>query len=404
MTLRRLMIVLIIGIFVFAVIASLGIFAESNDVQSNFYITSLNLSSRLVVPRNITPLFANRYLYPAQLSPSNPPTICIISLGGSYSTTDLSIYCAACGVPYVAPVTHRIGGVTNNANQRFGSTSSYFYTSSIENTLDIQIATTLCPAAKINVFFGPNSFTGFLQTIQAAITYLKSLPNTSAKIISISWGAPEMSFGPIRCAQYNEVFQAATGITICAASGDNAASDGTGYLAVDFPSSSPHVVSCGGTTWNGTTETAWSFNRAKNWGGGGGISSYFAKPSFQNGINYPSAIAGLALMNNRSVPDLSMSADPLHGWSIRFNGAYMTVGGTSAVAPAFAAMLGRINQNLATSTCLAKLYSAPTAFSDITAGSIDDLGLGLYSAGLHYDQATGLGTPIGTLIATNLVV
>ena len=385
-------------------IFSTNVFQTNHNIRAYNYFKNVksNVTSRLLVPRNISTSFSSRYLYPPQQFSTTPPTICIISLGGSYSTTDLSAYCTACGVPYKAPIVHKIGGVTNNANQSFGSLSSDFYTSSVENTLDIQIAASLCPLANIHVFFGPNSFSGFLQTIQAAITYLKTLPNTSAKIISISWGAPEMSFGPIMCSQYNTAFQNATGIMICAASGDNAADDGTGYLTVDFPSSSPHVISCGGTTWNGSTETAWSYNSTKQWGGGGGISSYFTKPAYQNGINFPNSLNGLALLNNRSVPDLSMSADPNYGWSIRFNGAYINVGGTSAVAPAFAALLGRINKNYSSSACLAKLYTSPSPFTDITVGSIDNLGQGLYSAGLNYDQCTGLGTPKGTLIAAKL--
>ena len=375
-------------------------------------------ANSLAIPSKIATYFSKgRYAYPAQVNNTNKPVICIISLGGSYKTSDLQTYWTSSGytsASFVAPTFHTVDGVTTAPNQSFGSSSGSFYGASMENTLDLEIAMTLCPAAEIHFFSGPNSLLGFLHTIQAAKTYLVSLPNTKCKIISISWGMDELSYDPITILSYNATFADAQskGISVCAASGDNSADDGSGILSVDFPASSPYVISCGGTSYNsGSTETAWSYNSTYGWGGGGGYSMFFDKPSYQN-VKVTSAssvgLIGSALLTNRSVPDIAMNADPLYGWAVYFNGAYATVGGTSCVSPAFAAFLGLCNKPSsaynASTNVLTKLYTAPTGcFNDIASGTNNSLGLSnLYTARAGYDQCTGLGSIIGTTLISNL--
>ena len=80
-----------------------------------------------------------------------------------------------------------------------------------------------------------------------------------------------------------------------------------------------------------TKETVWGSIKSKTEGGtGGGYSNVFPKPSYQN-----SAIP--SNQTRRGVPDVAGDADPSTGWSIYLDGQYQVIGGTSAVAPMWAA-------------------------------------------------------------------
>ena len=378
--------------------------SPGNGPHMRSYLKYHTLASAKTTPVNISTKFRNRYNYPSQINPTVKPTICIISLGGSFLTTDLNTYWTESGLGQnITPVrVHQVDGVTNKADMKLGS-SGEFYDASMENTLDLEIAMTLCPSANIHIFFGPNTTEGFYNAIQAAVTFLGSA--TGGKIISISWGSDELSYGPAQAARYDLLFSNArsAGISICAASGDNSADDGSGFLSLDFPSSSPNVISCGGTSWNGASESAWSYNSSYKWGGGGGLSLYFQKQSYQNSLNWPSNVGRTSLATARSSPDIALNADPLNGWAIKFNGSYITIGGTSCVAPAFSAFLGLCNSTNYNGSinALTKLYSANAGFNDIVTGTNNSLGLpGFYSAHAGFDQCTGLGTINGTILQT----
>lgn len=88
----------------------------------------------------------------------------------------------------------------------------------IEVQMDIEIAGSLAPGAKIVVYFAPNTDAGFLEAINAAIYDEKNAPS----VISISWGSSESQWTAQSLQVYNQAFQtaAALGITVCVASGD----------------------------------------------------------------------------------------------------------------------------------------------------------------------------------------
>jgi kumamolisin len=203
----------------------------------------------------------------------------------------------------------------------------------------------------------------------------------------------------------NQAFQnaAAVGISVFAAAGDNGSSDGVqdGLAHVDFPAASPFVVGCGGTSVQAaggkiTSETVW--NDGANGGAtGGGVSAITAVPSFQQTINPVSANPPGA--HGRGVPDVSGDADPETGYQILGDDTSTVIGGTSAVAPLWAALIALIQQQIGRSVAplLPALYGAPTAFDDITQGNN-----GAYSAGPGWNACTGLGSPIGTALVTAL--
>ena len=179
---------------------------------------------------------------------------------------------------------------------------------------------------------------------------------------------------------------------MCAAAGDGGSADGIadGSAHVDFPASSPHVLGCGGTKLeasNGliSSEVAWNAT-------GGGFSKVFAVPAYQSAAGVPSR-------NRRGVPDVAGNADPDTGYLVRIDGAKFIVGGTSAVAPLWAALVALMNENLDESVGFLHpyLYKQPAAatFRDITEGGNDVSGLGVFATGPGRDPCTGMGTPTG---------
>ena len=99
----------------------------------------------------------------------------------------------------------------------------------------------------------------------------------------------------------------------------------------------------------------------------------------------------------RGVPDVAANADPDTGYRVRINGEDQVVGGTSAAAPLWAALIARINQRLGRPVGFVNplLYTAGQgAFRDIVAG--DNEG---FHAGGDWDACTGLGSPIGETLA-----
>jgi kumamolisin len=351
------------------------------------------------------------YNFPAQQGIA--PTIGIISLGGTYLTTDLDYYWRTVqGQTTVPTVTYiNVDGSTNQPNQQFFANDG-----TDENTLDIEILGGICQSAKIVVYFGPNTFLGFYDAINTAIHDTVNGPS----IISISWGAPEVYYSIQQMAAYDQIFK--TGInlgkTITVATGDNGSTDGItdNKPHVDFPSSSPHVVACGGTSLLKLPEAVWSWSKQYQWGTGGGISAYFVEPSYQKGIvkylakSKPSITS---LNGHRALPDIALNADPLSGWTIYSNGnLYINqFGGTSCVAPAIAGLLGLMNLNYTNgfNTNLYTVYKGANktkCFNDIVAGSNDNVnrstGL-LYNATTNYDCCTGLGTVNGANLYTYLL-
>jgi kumamolisin len=107
----------------------------------------------------------------------------------------------------------------------------------------------------------------------------------------------------------------------------------------------------------------------------------------------------------RGVPDVSAVADPLTGYRIRVDGQDTVIGGTSAVAPLWAALVARLAQSTGKPLGLLqpRLYDAVPAgqvadgFRDITTGDN-----GAYRATAGWDACTGLGVPDGARLLTSL--
>ncbi len=256
---------------------------------------------------------------------------------------------------------------------------------------------------------------------------------------------------------------AAQGITYIVSSDDSGAEGcdsptavAKGPLSVNVLASTPFTVAVGGTTFdeNGSNPTYWSASNGTGfesalsyipedvwnescsaakcgsdvtlWASGGGVSTYFPKPSWQSGV------AGIPTDGFRDVPDVALSAashDPyllcLEGSCVpdsQGNIEFATVSGTSAAAPSFAGIIALLNSTLNTprqgqvdyilyklaaaetfSQCNASSHAALPAsscvFNDVTSGNNavpGETGYGTpsapYQSGVGYDLATGLGS------------
>lgn len=287
-----------------------------------------------------------------------------------------------------------------------------------EESLDVEWAHALAPAANIVVVEAAS------QSLNDLMNGVLSARNDPAvSVVSMSWGFSEMAAET----NYDAFFTTPAGhqgITFVAASGDG----GT----VEYPSSSPNVLSVGGTTlrlapgggYGG--ESAW-------YATGGGYSLYEPEPTYQ---------AAIQTTGRRSTPDVAFNADPATGASVyqtvNGQGVWQAVGGTSLGAPSWAAFLALVDQarsaaglsslDGATQT-LPALYQAPAADFHVVAaltgggfpiGVFDPFGPSGGLGGLFAPQggsvasqgantSTGLGSPVGPalfadLAATTLVI
>jgi kumamolisin len=203
----------------------------------------------------------------------------------------------------------------------------------------------------------------------------------------------------------DEAFQAAAamGITVCVASGDSGSTDGEsdGSNHVDFPASSSYALACGGTSLqaNGTaigSEVVWNDGDAASGASGGGVSTFFALPAWQQGLGATDAGGNRSPLANRGVPDICADADPQTGYSVLVDGTSAVYGGTSAVAPLWAGLIARINALTGRPAGFVNpaLYGQPAALRDITQGNN-----GGFSASSGWDACTGLGSPNGVKVA-----
>jgi len=205
----------------------------------------------------------------------------------------------------------------------------------------------------------------------------------ATKIINVSLGECETyAQQDGSAAADDQIFQQAIaqGQTFSVSTGDSGADEcGDGGTTPSDPASSPYVVAVGGTTLNASTttytsETAWS-------GGGGSISKFEPKPTWQAGV-----LSG----NFRGVPDIAFDGDPNSGAKIIVNGASTQVGGTSLSAPLFAGAWARL---LATHPSLG--FAAPYLYQTLTAADYHDVTSGSNggeTATVGWDLTTGFGS------------
>jgi kumamolisin len=352
-------------------------------------------------PTSYTPVeVAQAYNFPAGTDGTGH-TIAIIELGGGFGATDIGNYFSGLGITSPSVIAFGVDGGSNVAAQDPEGADG-------EVLLDIEVAGAAAPGAHQVVYFAPNSDRGFVDAVTTAVH-----ASPTPTVVSISWGQSEDSWTGQARAALDSAFAdaAALGVTVTAAAGDNGSGDRVpdGRSHADFPASSPHVLACGGTSLRVNTatgavsaETVWN-DGAHGGATGGGVSDAFGLPAWQASAGVPGqAGTGRA---GRGVPDVAGNADPATGYRVLVDGKAMVVGGTSAVAPLWAALICRLAQATGRSFGLMQplLYAGVSAgttaagFRDITQGNN-----GAYTAGPGWDACTGLGVPDGAALVARL--
>lgn len=300
----------------------------------------------------------------------------ILQFGGSFELDDFAACMRWQGVATPAVTSKRI----DDAAVRHELTSAF----DTELALDTQIAGAFAPRARLVLYCAPHSERGFLDAVASALFDNVDRPQTFS--ISFGWAEPYWTPGAIDL--LDELFAGAAlvGMSVFCASGDEGAETAiTGQPLVLAPASSSFVHACGGTSLEDadglpTDEQVWGST-------GGGFSGHFPEPAWQSVAAAEAKRLGVA--NGRGVPDVVAQVQP--GYRVIVGGERKAAGGTSAVAPFWAALTARLNQRLgrASGFYAPLLYAGGSElFKKIVAGTN-----GTYEAHPGWNPCAGLGAP-----------
>ncbi len=288
------------------------------------------------------------------------------AFGSSSLSTDLATFDSLTGLPPATVNLYFPDGAPKQKNTGWA----------LETSLDVEWAHSIAPAATIDLVV---AFDANLNSIFDGIAFVaSSLP--ADNVLSMSFGLSESQYpttGSFTISAFHQLFVTMTshGTTPFASSGDTGASS---CCNVQYPSSDPLVVAVGGTSL--TLNSDASYRSETTWSGStAGSSIVFAKPSWQQGLGD----------SMRDAVDVSYDADPNTGVLVVFRNSLFQVGGTSAGAPQWAALVALAGQaNVAKFGSANSLLYKAASFQDITTGSN-----GFFSATIGWDYPTGLGSP-----------
>jgi kumamolisin len=338
-------------------------------------------------------------------------TIAPVLWGDGYAPSDLATffstyYPSSFPAPKINP--HPVDGAPAPSDSAPDSPDP---TAVEELTLDTEWAGSMAPGANLDPVYAPNgaapSYDPTTIGMTDALAEAMSLPNVS--VITMSFGVEEAGDSQL-AASWNSMLQTASedGITVLAATGDTGGyvnATCTGGAAPNYPSTSPYVIAVGGTDVNfgslgiysgSFTESAWS-------DGGGGFSTQFAAPSWQQ---IGTAADPVAAGSTRGTPDLSATAANNF---LYFNGSATSAGGTSFATPLWAGIFASMNAKLGSpfGFVLPRLYLVgrdeasgivEAGLADITSG-----GNCVASATTGWDAASGWGSPRAVILYYDLV-
>jgi subtilase family serine protease len=232
--------------------------------------------------------------------------------------------------------------------------------------------------------------------------------DNAAAQLSCSWG---WSGGPSAITDQILQQMAVQGQSFFCASGDGDAYSGGAVddpSANNTPSDSPYLTAVGGTTLTTTgpggswqSETVWNWGAGE--GSGGGFSSYYPIPPWQQGVSMQSSGGSTSW---RNIPDVALTADNIY--VVYNNGVTGTVGGTSCATALWAGFTALVNQQAAALGRSPVGFLNPAiyqigagqnfsaSFHDIVTGNnFGPASPSLFSSAGGYDLCTGWGSPAG---------
>jgi subtilase family serine protease len=440
-------------------LGSLNDFAPKPRAQIRPHLTSYVSGNHFLTPADFATLYDINALYAAGADGTGQK---IAVIGQStVSTTDLNNFRSAAGLPPSTVTMTLQGGTATKCTGDEG-----------ESDLDIEWSGGVAKKAQIIFVYAglvsPDNCKARNNNVWSALQY--AVNHNVAPFVSISYGYCELLLTNTFKQQVQGWAQQGLtqGQTIVSASGDSGAADcdtggsATHGLQVDVPASIPEVTGAGGNEFSGdapncttacppgnnppywsaagaTTDTvssaleyipeiAWNDTSQSNTGtspqfsaSGGGASTFFSKPTWQTGTGVPAD-------GKRDVPDISVSSSNFHdpylvcsedndptpcasGFRDSVGGSFFAVGGTSAAAPTFSAVLALVNQYIGNTgmapvnpTLYSLAASQPSVFHDVVSGDnkvpcssgttncpAGTTTIG-FTSGTGYDQVTGLGS------------
>ena len=245
----------------------------------------------------------------------------------------------------------------------------------VEEALDIEWAHAMAPNAKIYLVEAASP--SYANLLNAVLVANSLVAPAAGGQVSMSWGGSEFTAETF----YDGYFTQA-GVVYFASSGDSP--------GVIWPSTSPFVVSVGGTSISRNSTTG-TFQQELAWqSGGGGPSLYEPLPSFQAGLKR-------IPQTSRATPDVSADADPSTGVWVYASPYWYVVGGTSVAAPIWAGIVNAARSfSPASQNELATLYANRGNTSDFTNIVLGSCGPNQgYLASAGWDFCTGIGSPLG---------
>ncbi|GAC1628105.1 MAG: hypothetical protein NVS4B11_25790 [Ktedonobacteraceae bacterium] len=381
------------------------------------------------VPTSYTPAqIASAYNFAPLYNAGNlgeGQTVGLLELDG-FSPNDIATYTSCFGGKNTFIKTIPIDGYNGTA----GPNAS-------EVELDMEMVLGLAPRlASLRVYEASN-------TLAAYNDAWARIVSDDTPVVSTSWVFCEQLSGLTSEFQQESLFfqaAAAQGQTILAASGDLGADGcynaqtGTGVApSADDPAAQPFVTGVGGTTlrvnFDNTyaSEQVWNDRTIKNGASGGGLSHIWYMPRWQQGPGVANAYS----TGYREVPDVAINADPQTGYDMYCSvggcvggKGWQVIGGTSAAAPVWAAMIALANEasvkangylmGFLNPSLYSINYGSPgtsyaTAFHDIVPqpGALnnnDYIGnTGTYPDATMYDMSTGLGSFNAYNLTQNLI-
>lgn len=347
--------------------------------------TYQNAGDPTYVPQNIWNAY-NVTNYSTRYGGSGETVAIVDAYGDPFLAYDLSVF----------DHTNNLLPTNVSIYEPFGPMIQTNFNWSIETSTDVEWVHAMAQRANILLVLVPNASSQYLQE---AINL--TVQNRMANVISLSWGVSENEMLPGLLNQYSNTFKQAAidNISVVAASGDRGAFNGGKSLAVNFPASSPYVTAVGGTTLNALngkfSQAAWGGGSGQNsFGSGGGFSSVFTAPKWQNPYGYNSTMRG--------VPDVSLDANKQTGVVVVDDNFNFTVGGTSIAAPMWAGMIAILDQVDGRSLGFINplLYQiSKTDYYGKALNSVSTGNNGYYKANYGWNPVTGLGTPnIGWMV------
>jgi subtilase family serine protease len=357
----------------------------------------------------------------------NPNAVAAVFEQGGYDSSDVTKYLTYNRLPKVTVTPVSVDSSPTSVQDDASV--------ELEAVLDIDMIAGINPAiSAIRVYIDSYNWDPFQTALLDAITQVAD--DDVAQVFSISYGQDEGYQGTTAIAAENTALAqlASEGITVTASSGDSGAyGDGYNYpYNVSDPASQPYITGVGGTTLRTgpheiyEVEEAWN-DLALGYGAtGGGVSSYWPVPDFQNstldGPGYLTFNGGSATYRN--VPDVAAVGDPITGVGIysAMNGGWNQVGGTSLSSPIWASYLTIVDAGLQYAGIgnlgwfNPVLYQVGYSLEDlpskflygVTQGSNGDTiqypGYPGYFNGVGYSNTTGNGSLQGSLLGTQLLI